>query len=254
MSIIYEPKGRAAEYSLLACNLYCGCCHGCTYCYAPRTIFVTRNTFTKFTKPRRNIIERLQEDAPEFTNTDKRVLLCFTSDPYQPEEIEQKITRKALMILREFDIPFQILTKGGVRAVRDFDLYGPNDAFATTLTFLDAGLSEKYEPSAPVPGFRILAIKQAKERGIQTWVSLEPVINATQSLTVIERTNDLVDFYKIGKLNYQPSDIDWRKFGIEAIELCEMYEKPYYIKDDLAKYLDGIKYKNTDTRKAAKGI
>ena len=34
MSIIYEPKGKAREYSPLAVNLYRGCSHGCLYCYA----------------------------------------------------------------------------------------------------------------------------------------------------------------------------------------------------------------------------
>jgi len=39
-----------------------------------------------------------------------------------------------------------------------------------------------------------------------------------------------------------------RAFGIEAIYLCEKFEKTYYVKNDLAKYLDGIEFTNTDTR------
>jgi DNA repair photolyase len=35
MAIIYEAKGKAAEYAPLAVNLYNGCTHGCTYCYGP---------------------------------------------------------------------------------------------------------------------------------------------------------------------------------------------------------------------------
>lgn len=249
MSVIYEPAGRAREYSLLACNLFTGCVHGCSYCYAPKTLHITPEQFRANVRPKEGIIEKLRKDAEKFAGTDKRVLLCFTCDPYQPVELEQGITREALKILRHFDVPFQILTKGGMRAARDFDLYGPNDAFATTLTLFTKYSALEYEPGAaePILG-RVVAIREAKKRGITTWVSLEPVIIPDDSLLAIEQYYKFVDLFKIGKLNYQKSDIDWRQFGIEAIKLCEKFGKAYYIKDDLAKYLEGVEFTNTDTR------
>ena len=159
------------------------------------------------------------------------------------------MTRRALEILRDHDIPFQILTKGGMRASRDFDLYGPHDAFATTLTFAANNRSLEYEPNAPPPADRILAIEQAKMKGLQTWVSLEPVIDPAQSLACIEKTHAFVDHYKIGVLNHARSRIDWRAFGIRAIELCERYGVTYFIKHDLAKCLEGVEYHSTDLRR-----
>ena len=38
---------------------------------------------------------------------------------------------------------------------------------------------------------------------------------------------------KIGKLNYHPSDIDWKKFGEKAEALCKSLGLDYYIKDGL---------------------
>lgn len=35
MSTIYEPQGRAREYSPLALNFFRDCTHGCIYCYVP---------------------------------------------------------------------------------------------------------------------------------------------------------------------------------------------------------------------------
>jgi DNA repair photolyase len=249
MSVIYKPKGRAAEYSLLACNLFTGCVHGCEYCYAPKTLHITPEQFRANVKPRQGIIDKLRREAYEHRGTDKRVLLCFSCDPYQPEEIEQGITREALKILRAFDIPFQVLTKGGVRAYRDFDLYGPNDVFAETFVFANEEQILRIEPKTALWGDRFRALEYAKEEGITTWVSLEPVIDASQTLANLESLRFEVDLFKIGKLNYQKTDINWRNFGINAIKLCEKYGKPYYIKDDLAKYLEGIKFTNSDTRK-----
>lgn len=250
MGIIYRPKGRAAEFSLLAANLYQGCSHGCKYCWVAKMPQWSDKDFFK-TPPtvRNSVLEILRIDAPKYAGTDERVLLCFSCDPYQPLEIETEITRRAIEILREHDIPFQVLTKGGTLAARDFDLYGNYDAFAATLTFLHPRKSREYEPNAAIPRSRILSLEMAKSRGIQTWVSLEPVIDPKESLEIIRQTHHIVDIYKIGKLNYQQTQINWRKFAGEAIELCREYQTNYFIKTDLFQYLDGVPFYNTDTRK-----
>lgn len=248
---IYKPKGRAAEFSLLALNHYVGCFHGCSYCYVPKCLHVTQREFHNHQRVKPNVLEKLRQQAPKFAGTDKRVLLCFSCDPYQLLDSGTKTTRKVIEILREFDIPFQVLTKAGLNAIRDFDLYGKHDAFATTMTFLLAKSSFEWEPRAVFPSNRLCAIREAHERGIETWISLEPVLDAEQSLEIIRQTHEFVDLYKIGKLNYQepPQPIDWRTFGMDAIQLCIDFCKPYFIKADLAKYLDGVIFRNTDNRR-----
>jgi len=250
MLIIYEPSGRAREYSHLALNHYTGCAHGCEYCYVPAVLRISKEIFHGIVAPRKNVLGQIEKDAAKITCTNKRVLLCFTCDPYQPLDDDLGLTREVIKILKRHSIPMQILTKGGMRAARDFDLYDKYDAFATTLTFMDPDDSAKWEPGAASPANRIEAIKEAKERGIQTWVSLEPVIDPEQSLEIIEQTNEFMDHYKIGKWNYdkRAKDIDWRQFGMAAGLLCELYGKSYYIKNDLAKFLNGVKFHNTDTR------
>jgi DNA repair photolyase len=247
MGIIYRPKGRAQEYSLLAINHYRGCGHGCEYCYGPD---VTRNKdFFIEQSVRNDVLGQLRKEAPKFAGTDERVLLCFSCDPYQPLDAQTRTTQEVIKILREFDIPFQVLTKGGTWAVRDFKEYGPHDAFGTTLTFLDDKQSRKHEPHAALPQDRFDAIKAAKNAGIETFVSLEPVIDEKQSLEIIRRTHEFVDLFRIGKLNHKTSDIDWRKFGQEALKLCREFETDYYIKHDLAKHLEGISFCSIDKRK-----
>jgi len=88
MKVIYQPRGRAKEFSPLAANLYRGCGHGCIYCYVPQTIKEKREIFATQPKPRKDVLKYLEKDAKNFRDDDREILLCFTSDPYQPLEME----------------------------------------------------------------------------------------------------------------------------------------------------------------------
>jgi len=249
MSIIYEPSGRAFEYSPLAANLYTGCSHRCKYCYAPSVVRKKRSVFHSDVKPKADILKRLEADCVKLQNRavlsenryaleSRQILLCFTCDPYQP--IENDITREALTILENHCMKAQILTKGGSRAIRDFDILLRNDwAFGTSLSFVDEKLRQQWEPGAATFIDRVNAICSAKDKGIHTWVSVEPVIDPTEVLEVMKMVKPWVDFWKVGKINhhkYIEDRIDWRKF-LEDVKV-ELEGCDYYIKNDLAKYGD----------------
>ena len=96
-------------------------------------------------------------------------------------------------------------------------------------------------------------MRWAYEKGIETWISLEPVLDLEESLRIIKETHDYVDHYKIGTLNHVRSSItpaQWGSFGRRAINLCTAYNRSYYIKHDLAKHLGDFPFANTDTRRA----
>ncbi len=190
--------------------------------------------------PRANIIERLRKDAPQAALTSPKgdVLLCFTCDPYQPIDTIHRLTRQAIEILHDNNFTVAILTKGGKRAERDFDLLSPKDSFAVTLTFLDEQNSIKWEPKAAIPEERIESLKKAHDLGIKTWVSLEPVINPDATMEVIRQTHTFVDLYKVGKINYHKIEesIDWSMFLRNVKTILEAYGSQYYIKKDLRVY------------------
>lgn len=239
--IIYEPKGRAKEYGDLALNIYSGCNFGCTYCFAPLVLKKDRETFHKVSKARDNLLEKVEKDCQNNLFEGRRVHLCFTCDPYQDIDNELKLTREVLKLFKKHNVNFQILTKGGMRALRDFDLYKSGDSFGTTLTLYLEKDMNKWEPNAPSYINRKHAIQEMHGAGIKTWVSLEPVIHPEQTLEIIRDTAPWVDLYKVGTINYNElkKNIDWKDFGHKAIQLLESYGKEYYIKDDLKKYLGG---------------
>ena len=253
MSVIYTPRGRALEYALRGLELYQGCEHQCTYCYVPAA---TRRSRAQWAKApvclRRDVLFQLKREAPRCRGMAERVLLSFFSDPYQPSMSRLPHTRAALEILHENHVPFQVLTKGGTLACRDFDLYTDWDAFAVTLTGAGRFTTLEMEPGAAAPTDRIAALEEAHVRGIETWVSLEPVLDPAASLAVIDATQGVVDLFKIGKINHDPkreAAIDWRAFAYEAVKRCAGYGVAYYVKKDLARYCD-FPLHNTDNRRA----
>ena len=237
MKVIYKPQGRAGEYAKFAINLYSGCIHGCRYCFVPNCVYKTRENFNKESLPRKDILKLLEIDCiKERNNIDDNVLLCFTTDPYQPSLSNNILTRNALEILRRYNVPLTILTKGGTRAIRDFDLYSEQDCFASTLTFVSDKKTKEWEPKAALFEDRFRAIKEAKKKGIKVWVSLEPVIDIKETFEIIEKTYKYVDLFKVGKVNYININIDWKDFVHKVISFLKRLNKQYYIKKDLMRY------------------
>ncbi|MFC2034095.1 radical SAM protein [Chloroflexota bacterium] len=230
------------EYSELAANLYKGCDHGCTYCYAPSATFTSREKFM-LPKPRPSIINKLMQDAVKLSEDESiregQVMLCFTCDPYQPIDEEYQLTRQAIKVLHENSMNVSILTKGGNRSERDFDLLGKRDSYGATLTFIDKRLSLEYEPQASLPEERFAALAKAHSLGISTWVSLELIINPVQTMEIIRQTSAYVDMYKMGIWNYdkRAAELDYAKFVTKAINLISSLGSKYYIKKDLARYM-----------------
>ncbi len=235
MRTIYKPKGRALEYAELALNLYTGCAHGCKYCYAPKATFKTTEVFRSEVAPRKDILKALEKAVPKYGGNKAAVLLCFTCDPYPPAPC-QDVTREALEILEKNNVKAQILTKGGPRALRDFDILARNRgwSFGTTLSFSNDEMRKRWEPYAANVDDRIGTIIEAKKRGIKTWVSVEPVIDADEALGVIDALCKYVDLWKVGKLNHMPeveAMVDWGSFLAEVRK--RLKGKKYIIKKDL---------------------
>lgn len=240
-SYIYAPRGQAGEYSALAANPYRGCGHKCAYCYVPRVTKQPRPEFDAGAVPRPTFVKGLLHDAKLYQaiGSSGQVMLSFTTDPYHPGSNE--LTRWTLEALRAHGLGFCTLTKGGIRAVRDLDLFRPTrDAFASTMTSLDDAFSKKWERDAALPADRMAALARFHDAGIFTWVSLEPTLDCDSSLAVVQATHPFVDLYKIGRANYVPTItnvVDWRDYTLRMIELLNRLGKKHYIKKDLQPFL-----------------
>ena len=241
MNTIYEPSGKAKEYSPLALNLYNGCSHGCTYCYAPRCLHKTPENFRLAPMPRTGIIEQLKKDVKKFVGDTRPILMCFTGDPYVPVEATYKITRQAIEIMGEAGLKMKVLTKNGQLATRDCDLFKKYGVeVGQTIIFADDSLRQIYEPGASSIQSRFDAVRFFYQQGIKTWVSVEPVIYEFQALSVIDQLNPFVDHWKIGKLNHdtqREKEINWTKYLWDALNAVHP-DSSYYVKDGIWAFAD----------------
>lgn len=239
-SYIYAPRGQAGEYAPIAANPYRGCGHGCAYCYVPRVTKQPRPEFDAGAVPRVDYARNLLKDAQRYRDAGLtgQVMLSFTSDPYHRDDTS--LTRSTLETLAEHGMGFCTLTKGGTRALRDIDLFrSDRDAFASTMTSLDDRVSSKWERNAAPPEDRMVALRAFHDRGIFTWVSLEPTLDCDSSLAIVEATHGFVDLYKVGRVNYLPmtKTTDWGDYTLQMIDLLSRLGKRHYIKRDLQQYL-----------------
>ena len=190
----------------------------------------------------------LSENRPDDEN--RRVFFCFLSDPYQPLEGRLHITRKCLRIAQKHGIKVNVLTKGAYKRVaKDLDLMVSAKAhLGVTLSFVDDKKRREWEPNAASVSERLRLLKEAHAKGIYTWVSMEPVIDPDEALKVIDAAHEFVDFWKIGKLNYNravESRVDWCAFREEVVARLKKYRAHYYIKKSLRMF----KAKKSSARK-----
>jgi DNA repair photolyase len=250
MRVIYEPRGRAREYSDLACNLFTGCSHACKYCYAPAIRRQTLDQWATDPKAREGVLDKLRRDCAEMSKdpalNGREILFSFMSDPFQ-SDVSSALTHEALKVVAEHGQKAQILTKGGMRARPCFDLMKEHGfKFGSTIVFFDDALRQKWEPGAAQISQRMAAVSEAHQRGIYTWVSIEPVIDPQQAYYVIQALSGEVNLWKIGKINHNKAvedSVDWAEFLARVTALLDAKKADlpvglgdYYIKKDLRRY------------------
>jgi DNA repair photolyase len=177
-------------------------------------------------------------DARKLEGDTRPVLFCFLTDPYQPIERKERITREALEIAYRYKLRTKVLTKGFHDIIlEDLDLMRKaGTELGLTITFTDDASRKHWEPFASSIPDRLKTLEVASAMGIYTWVSLEPVIDPAEALAVIRMAHPFVDFWKIGKLNHMKTEetkVDWKKFLGEAVSLLDSLGTDYYIKKDL---------------------
>ncbi|TLP53697.1 MULTISPECIES: PA0069 family radical SAM protein [Pseudomonas] len=165
-------------------NPYRGCEHGCIYCYArPSHAYWDLSPGLDFeTKliAKTNAAEVLEQQLSKPGYACAPINLGANTDPYQPIEREQRLTRRLLEVLLRYRHPVTIVTKGAL-VLRDLDLLAELASqrlvrVMVSLTTLDDQLKRTLEPRAAAPNARLRAIRVLREAGVPVGVLCAPMI------------------------------------------------------------------------------
>ncbi len=165
-------------------NPYRGCEHGCVYCYArPSHAYLNLSPGLDFetrliARPGIGAVLARELQARDYRPAP--IAIGTNTDPYQPIEADQRVTREVIAVLRDFNHPVAVTTRG-VLVERDADLLGPMGQaglarVGISITTLDATLARRMEPRAPAPARRLQMIRHLTDAGCPVRVMVAPVI------------------------------------------------------------------------------
>jgi DNA repair photolyase len=200
---IYQPKGRAREYAALAVNTHQGCPSLCSYCFVQAMPFLEHGAEIV---ERKGLLAGVAKDAAKLAaqKDGREILLSFICDPY-PHKQPQANTTGVVRTILEAGLNLGILSKGGLTSLHDLSLlalYKKQVRVGASLTLWKESTRREMEPGAAPAKERIKALAIAKEHGLRTWASIEPVLYPYETISVIATSARAVDQYNIGWLNH----------------------------------------------------
>jgi DNA repair photolyase len=161
-------------------NCYRGCIHACTYCFARRYHeFLGYGAGTDFeTKivAKINAPQILREELKRTKEKISRLEFSFATDPYLPLEANYELTRKCLMVCKDFRMPVGVITKSPL-VIRDLDILTKLDTTVFfSIPFPTVEKSKPFEPFTPIPEIRFKAMKTLSDAGIKVGIGIAPII------------------------------------------------------------------------------
>ncbi len=148
-------------------NPYTGCSHNCIYCYAT---YIPR--FRELRKKKKVLI-RLEKDLKKI-DLSLPISMSNSSDPYPPIEKKEKITKKCIELMKDYDAKLLIVTKSDI-VIRDAKLLSEINC-CVSITITSFNKAKILESNAPPPEKRVEALRKLKDWGVPVVLRLDPIL------------------------------------------------------------------------------
>lgn len=183
-TLINEVKGGVPLPFRHTINVYRGCSHACTYCFArPTHDYLGLGIGEDFERKivvKVNALDVLARELDPRRWPGHPVAMGTNTDPYQRCEGKYRLTQGVIRLLAEHRNPFSVLTKSTL-VLRDVDLLaaaGRRTDVRVDLSVgcLDEAVWRATEPGTPNPRRRVRAVRALNDAGVDSGVLVAPVL------------------------------------------------------------------------------
>lgn len=190
-----------ADYNI---NCIKGCFNNCRYCYAR---IMAKRFGRSIADDWTNMKLRKDVLCKPFKELGGRVMFPSTHDIFDFEPF-RGVCFTVLRRLLESKNHVLITSKPRFKVINDimfeFNQYKEQIQFRFTLTSLDDGLLQFWEPNAPRFKERLTSLQHAFTKGFRTSVSIEPFLDYTPKKLIEEIEPFTTESIWIGRMNYIP--------------------------------------------------
>ncbi|MFC4303823.1 radical SAM protein [Cohnella boryungensis] len=168
-------------------NPYAGCAFGCSYCY------VRRMPVALFRSAEWGAWVDVKQQAAELLRKELRkakskgpvtIFMASSTDPYQPEEQTQRVTRSLLEVMAEEPPDFLLVQTRSPLVTRDIDLLrrlGERVRVSMTIETDREDIRKHFTPFAPPLQARFKALRELRAAGIATQAAVAPVLPSSEA-------------------------------------------------------------------------
>ncbi|MFS0838521.1 radical SAM protein [Paenibacillus sp. 1P03SA] len=184
-TLLNKGTGFLAGYTH-SLNPYTGCSFGCSYCY------VRKMPVSTFRGAEWGTWVDIKQDAAELLRKELRrakakgpvtIFMSSSTDPYQPVEYKERITRSLLEVMTEDPPDFVLVQTRSPLVTRDLDLFLQlKDKVRVSMT-VETDLDEirkRFSPGAPSIQARLKALETLKEAGVPSQAAIAPLLPSSE--------------------------------------------------------------------------
>jgi DNA repair photolyase len=184
-TILNKGTGYLTGYSHTL-NPYAGCSFACSYCYVrrmPVSLF-RQKEWGSWVDVKQGAADLLHKELRRAKKNGKvTIFMSSSTDPYQPIEYQEEVTRSLLKVMADEQPDFLLVQTRSPLVTRDIDLLLKLEKRVRVSITVETDLEEirrHFTPEAPPIPARLQALKILTGAGVPTQAAIAPVLPSSE--------------------------------------------------------------------------